>query len=406
MGKPKAPAAPDYTAAANAQGVANVNSAVATNRLNQANQIGPDGSLTYSYGSQADGQGYTDPQTGQWIPQVTATTTLSPGQQKLYDQNNQISTNLNDLAVRGIGYVDQASQTPIDQSKLPGMSTGPNAPSFQTGLAANPYGMTGNVNQTEFQKQYDFGSAGAMPNSEDFAGQRDKITDAMMQRLQPYLDRQRDATNTRLANQGITNGSEAWKWDQDTLNRGENDQRIAALLAGDQEQQRLFSNAMGIRQQGVGEATAQGNLYNSAQANSFTQGLANANLGNSTQQQQFSQNLAAMQAGNQAQEAQFNTGLASSQFVNQARAQAIQEQDYFKNQPLNMLNALRSGNQTSMPQFGSVTAGAQIGAAPIYNATNDAYSAALEKFKIQSAQSAGLMGGLASLGGAAIGKWG
>ena len=329
--------------------MANVNSAVATNRLNQANQIGPDGSLTYSYGSQADGQGYTDPQTGQWIPQVTATTTLSPEQQRLYDQNTQIGGDLNDLAIRGIGYVDQASQNPIDQSKLPSLAGGLAAPTFQS--------------------SYDFSQVGAMPNSEDFAGQRDKITDAMMQRLQPYLDRQRDATNTRLANQGITNGSEAWKWDQDALNRGENDQRIAALLAGDQEQQNLFNNAMGIRQQGVGEATAQGDMYN------------------------------------RSQEAGFNTGLASGQFSNQARAQAIQEADYFKNQPLNMLNALRSGNQTSMPQFGSVTAGAQIGAAPVYAATSDAYSAALEKYKIQSANSGGFLGGLASLGGAAITKF-
>lgn len=349
MGKPKAPAAPDYAAAANAQGIANVNSAVATNRLNQANQVGPDGSLTYSYGTPESGQGYTDPQTGQWIPQVTATTTLSPEQQRLYDQNNTISTNLNDLAVRGIGYVDQASQTPIDQSKLPSLAGGLAAPTFQS--------------------SYDFSNVGAMPSSDDFAGQRDKITEAMMQRLQPFLDRQRDQTNTRLANQGITNGSEAWKWDQDTLNRGENDQRIAALLAGDQEQQNLFNNALGIRQQGVGEAMSQGDMFN------------------------------------RSREAGFNTGLASSQFNNQARAQAVQEQDYFKNQPLNMLNALRSGNQTQMPQFGSVTAGAQVGAAPVYNATNDAYQAALERFKIQSAQSGGLMGGLASLGGAAITKF-
>ena len=92
MGKPKAPATPDYAAAAKEQGTANVNAAIATNYLNQANQVGPDGSLTYTYSKPGSGLGYTTSE-GQYIPQVTATTTLSPGQQKLYDQNNLISTN-------------------------------------------------------------------------------------------------------------------------------------------------------------------------------------------------------------------------------------------------------------------------------------------------------------------------
>lgn len=449
MGKPKAPATPDYAAAAKEQGTANVNAAIATNYLNQANQVGPDGSLTYTYSKPGSGLGYTTSE-GQYIPQVTATTTLSPGQQKLYDQNNLISTNLNDLAIRGIGYVDEATQNPIDQSKLPSLATGLAVPQYSGNIAdagsiqsqvnnpamkAGTIGLTSSVDPTKFQSGYDFSNVSAAPQLSDFTTQRDKITDAMMQRLQPYLDRRRDAMNTQLANQGITHGSEAWNWDQDAFNRSENDQRIAALLAGDQEQQNLFNNAMGLRQQGVNEAMAQGNIFNTAATNTFNQGLANANLGNSAQgqefnqnlsaqgqqfdqnmaamqaanaaqSQQFSQNQAVQQAANQAQEAQFNTGLAGAQFQNQARQQAIQEADYFKNQPLNMLNALRTGNQVSMPNFGNVTAGAQIGATPVYQATADQYQAALDAYKTKMASYSGLLGGLGSLGGAAIGKWG
>lgn len=339
MGKPSAPAPPDYAAAAKEQGVANVNSALATNYLNQANQVTPYGSLTYSYSKPADtgavdfsgysynptlgyyansaGQAYTNTALagrtdangghylpdGTYIPQTTVTTTLSPEQQKLYDQQTAIGTQLNDLAARGIGYVDQASSKPIDQSTLP---------SLNTGLALNP----------------------------DAVALRDKITDAYMQRLQPYLDKQRSAMDVSLANKGINAGSEAWNADQDSFNRSVNDQRIAALLAGDQEQQN-----------------------------------------------------------------QFNRGLASATFGNQARQQAIQEADYFKNQPLNMLNALRSGNQVQMPQFGNWSGGAQIQAAPIYQATADQYSAALDKYKAESAASGGFLGGLATLGSAAITKY-
>lgn len=316
MGKPKAPNPPDYAAAATEQGKANVNSALASNYLNQVSQHGPYGSLDYSYDKTG---GYTLPD-GTVIPKVTATTTLSADQQKLLDQNNALSIQLNDLAGKGIGYVDQASSSPIDQSKLP---------SLQTGLAVDPSSVLGQAGD----KTLSAGNA-------DAVGLRDKITNAMMERLSPYLEKQRDAMDTRLANQGITHGSEAWKWDQDTQNRAENDQRIAALLAGDNEQQQLF-----------------------------------------------------------------NQGLASSQFTNQARQQAIQEADYFKNQPLNMLNALRSGNQVTTPQFGNVAGGAQINAAPIYQATNDSYQAALQKYKADMAGNSGLLGGLASLGGAAITKF-
>ena len=326
MGKPKAPAAPDYAAAATAQGTANTNSAIATNFLNQANQVGPNGSLTYSYDT-ANGQRLPD---GTVIPRTTATTTLSPDQQHLYDQNTRMSTQLNDAALQGIGYVRDAAGTPIDQSKLPGL--------------------TGNLAQGQLRT-----SAG----DNDYTAQRDRITNAMMQRLQPMIDRDQNAQNTRLANQGITQGSEAWKSASDDFGRNVNDQRIAALLAGDQEQQSLWNH----------DQQAFDNF------NSGTQG-------------------------------NFNQGLASGQFGNQARSQAIQEADYFKNQPLNMLNALRSGNQVTMPQFGNVSAGSNIAAAPVYAATNDAYSAAMDQYKAQMASRNALLGGIAGIGGAAVGKWG
>lgn len=298
MGKPKAPAAPDYVGAANAQGIANTDSAIASNMLNQANQVGPYGSLSYSYSQPGSGKGYYTSQ-GQYVPEVTATTTLDAAQQKLLDQNNQISIDLNDLATKGIGYVGEASANPIDQSKLP---------SLNTGLAL-----------------------------ENGTALRDKITSGYMERLQPLLDRDSRSLDTQLANQGIQVGSEAYSAARDDLNRGQNDQRIAALLAGDQEQQ-----------------------------------------------------------------AEFSRGLATSQFGNQARSQAIQEADYFKNQPLNMLNALRTGNQTTTPTFGNVTAGNSIQAAPIYQATADQYQSALDRYKIQSQNSGGLLSGLTSLGSAAI----
>lgn len=374
MGKPKAPAAPDYAAAATNQGKANVDSAIASNYLNQVNQVGPDGSLTYSYDKT---KGYTDPTTGKFIPQATATTTLSPEQQQLYDQQNQISTALNDQALKGIGYVADSTAHPLEASQFGQLQSGP----------AVPQGYTNSVAAGPLQNSYDFSKVGAMPSSDNFQSERDQVTQALMSRLQPQIDADRQAQEARLANQGINLGSSAYGTANDQLEKNVNDQRLAAVLAGSQEQQRLFNNAMGIHQQGVAEAEDQGNLWNSAQNQGFQQGLANADLGN--------QNLAT----------QFNQGLASNQFTNQAIAQAIQEADYFKNAPLNTLNALRTGNQAQMPTFGNVAGGAQIAAAPVYAATNDAANFAQQNYQNKMAGYSSMLSGLGSIGGAAITKY-
>lgn len=371
MGKPKAPKPPDYAAAAKEQGVANLNSAIGSNVMNQINQVGPTGSLSYAYDNF-----YTLPD-GTKIPVATATTQLSPEQQHLYDQNVGISTSLNDLAQQGIGYVGDAVSNPITADSIGG-------PGLATGLARSEFDPTADPTLNQIQGQYDFSGVDALPSSSDFNSQRDQITDAYMQRLQPYLDKQRAALDTKLSNQGITHGSEAYGWDQDILNRGENDQRIAALLAGDQQQQAMFNQAMGRRQQGVGEAISQGNF------------------GNQAQSQEFMQNQQGLQNFNNAAQGNFAQGLAASQFQNQARQQAIQEADYMQNQPLNMLNALRSGNQVQMPQFSNVSNGAQIAPPPLYAAAGDQYSAAMQQYNAKLAQQGALMSGIGGLASAGI----
>lgn len=312
MGKPDAPDPPDYAAAAKEQGKANVGSAIATSFLNQIGQQGPYGTLAYNY-DMANGYKLPD---GTVIPKTTATTTLSPEQQKLLDQQTGISTQLNDLASQGIGYVADTVGSPASPSGLPSMATG---------LAKSP-----------------------LPDKAEFNQSRNQVTDAYMERLQPYIDRDRAAMQNKLANQGINLGSEAYGADNDIFNRGVNDQRIAALLAGDQEAQRNFGNAMSV-------ATTD-----------------------------------------------FGQGLSSGQFNNAARAQALQEQDYYRSQPLNMLNALRSGGQVNLPQFGNVSAGSNIAPAPIYQSAQDQYAAAMSQYQNKVAQQSGLMSGVAGIGSAAI----
>jgi hypothetical protein len=84
MGKssPSTPATPDPVAVAQAQTGTNIGTAVAQSTLNDTNRVGPGGTTNFNQTG-----GYTDPQTGQWVPQWTETTNLSPlGNQLLQGQ--------------------------------------------------------------------------------------------------------------------------------------------------------------------------------------------------------------------------------------------------------------------------------------------------------------------------------
>src|SRR5580765_3523303 len=70
---PQPPTPPDPVQVAQAQTGTNVGTAVAQSGLNNVNRIGPGGSTTFDKTG-----GYTDPTSGQWVPQYTETTNLSP----------------------------------------------------------------------------------------------------------------------------------------------------------------------------------------------------------------------------------------------------------------------------------------------------------------------------------------
>lgn len=79
--------------------------------------------------------------------------------------------------------------------------------------------------------------------------------------------------------------------------------------------------------------------------------------------------------------------------------QAIQEALISRNQPLNELNAIRTGAQPGMPQFGAQPQG-NVAPAPIMAGTQAAGNAALGNYGIQAGNYNSTMGGLGNLGAA------
>lgn len=204
-------------------------------------------------------------------------------------------------------------------------------------------------------------------------------------------------------------------------------QGLAAGQFGNQAAQQAFNQAMSAGQAGnqaIGQAFGQNlgaaQFGNQAQQQLFGQMMNQADLANRAAGQQFQQDLASQQFRNQALgqagaldlqrfNAQ-NQALAQQQalnqqfaaFQNQLRQQAIAEQMQRRGMSLNEMNALLSGQQVSMPQMPSFVAAQRSETPNILGATQMGYDAALGAYNAQQAQGANTLGGLFSLGGAAL----
>lgn len=302
MGKPKAPTPPDPKETAAAQTGTNISTAQANAVLGNVNQITPYGNLTYTQsGNQFvendNGQVYyrgpngeiqsSAPMTtsaattrrvpvtetfgrggersrtvyrdevvpgtstmqsgwtqvkGNYIPQYTATTSLSPSEQAKFDQSQAAQLNLLQLANQQSKFLQDYLGKPMDYSGIPagGNAADLKMPQYQQ-FQGGPQMNTQIADAGLIQKQ--LGDAGAITRdygpADGYASNMQAVQDNMMKRLSPQMDQQRAALQTQLANQGIGIGSDAYESAMRQLNQGQNDQRTSVALAAGQEQSRL-----------------------------------------------------------------------------------------------------------------------------------------------------------------------
>ena len=255
MGKASAPPAPDYEAAARATAQGNLAAAQQATQANRPNQYTPWGSSTWSNDRQFDQAGYDQamqqynqamqasqqPQAsggGYWAPSGTdggadawvangsvgtlansqmptapnrdqfysgdnwsQTTTLSPQMQALFDQGMQLEQGLFGTQNAALGRVNETLGQGFDTSSLPAMGS-----VYDPNLATN--------------------------NAQEL----------LMRRLAPEMDRNSEALRAQLANQGITQGSQAYANAMDQMNRQRNDLSTQAALQG---------IGLGMQQQGM-----------------------------------------------------------------------------------------------------------------------------------------------------------
>lgn len=192
MNSPSPPPPPDPVATANAQAAANTKAATTQQQLNMVDQSTPYGSVSWA-------------QTGKWgdgTPRFSATTTLSPEEQRNLDQQHQFDNLVNNLGIQ---------QT----EKL-------------TGLLAKPVDLNNEATES-------------------------RLMELGRKRLQPAMDQRRDQLTTELVNRGFQPGTQAYD-DEIRKNReSENDAFNQLLLTG---RGQAVQEALTERNQPINEITA------------------------------------------------------------------------------------------------------------------------------------------------------
>lgn len=404
------PKPPDPYVQAAAQSQANQQSLQQAAQYNQFGQVTPFGTQTWS-GTIGE-------------PDRTVTTTLNPATQALLNSQLGIAQGLTNQAQNRL---DQLPSSQFSLSGLPGVipaeRVGINS-SFNMGGPLTRGVSTGNKIQGQLadsgpiQKNVSLSGLADLPGVNDFSAERQKVEDALYNRatarLDPRFEQDKRELETRLANQGITQGSDAYATAMGNFGRSRNDAYSSAMndaiLAGGGEQSRMFGLGLQARQQGVGErfglgefanqAQAQqfgqnlgaGQFANQAQAQEFGQGFQNAQLANTAAMQDYARNLGAAQFYNDTARASFDQGLDLQNAQMALRNQGINEQILERNQPFNELAAFLGGApQQPLPQFGAPAQYSPMGV-PVGDYMSQNYAA-------RANANASLLSGLFGLGG-------
>jgi len=201
----------DPTAAAKAQGAANVETAIKQGYINNPNVYSPAGTQLVTF----------DPSTNQ----PTVRQTLTPTAQTTFDTQQRVQQLLAKLGETGATTAQDVLNKPFTPS----------------GTAAGP-----------LQTRLDLSNLAQMPVNAGMTGQQ-----AIMARLEPQLQRQQAAMENQLANQGITPGSEAYRTAQTQAAQNRNDLLSQAALQG-------IGLDTGARAQGFNEQQAQMAAQNAA----------------------------------------------------------------------------------------------------------------------------------------------
>lgn len=464
MGKQSTTPPVDPTIAAERTAAGNLQAAKQNQAANMINQITPTGSVTYTptyYNSQGQqiNAGDINPKTKKpydinskdVVIRYNQNVGLTPEQQALFDQGQRINQGLGNLAEnQGMAQITDALNNPLTSdigivsnvgTTADQMTRSIDVPELQKFVPSYVQDIRRESGANERASGNIYNNAGQIvKNLQDpnllLQDTTDALYKANTQFLDPQFQRGQADLENKLANQGITPGSEAYnRAMQDFGNQKQQayeSARNQAVAGGMNAAQGMFGmNLQGgqFTNQAVGQEFGQGlsaqqlinaaagqnnqldlanqQAYNQAIAQQFGQGLATAQFLNSAAGQQFSMGQQNAALNNAALQQLFGQQVSNANLQNAASNQQLTQEQLRQQAPINIINALRSGQQmqvANIPQVAvsapgqmALTSGADyLGAA---NAAND-YAANAAAANAQ--QASGLMQGIGSIAGGMI----
>lgn len=410
MCSPKAPKTPDPVKVAQAQADANIKTAQTQTELNRFNQTSPFGSQSWSRDPN-NPNSYT--LSTQFDPRITnsinrgldfasgnmdfANEVGQFGRNYAAGVGNRLNQPLDSAPDRG--YAQLLAET-IDKRLYDNDSNVRSAMGTARGgdaLLKNTISRFGNVQNQDFN----FNNAPNMPESNEATRQAvaDAIYGRATSRLDPRFTQAGSDLESRLAAQGITQGSEAYNRELDNLMRAKNDAYSTAMQDAEIGSQSAlnsqFANQLAARKQGVTEADMiRDQFSDEALVANQLAGGANSNAVNQMGSQ-IARGLAVPQiAGGLLQ-----NELAGTMGSNMQRDQAMKELGGISD----LYSRYSTPNTSFVPQFGASMGGAgTIGQTPIADATYNSYSGDMNRYAQQVGSRNNMMSGLAGLGGAAL----
>lgn len=447
--KPPGPAqlgtAPTFDAAGaiSQAGDANRAAAQATAQINRPDQETPYGKLTWTQGGNNFRQGEFDAATKAWQdaggtgsaptresfgfdPNAwKSSIELDPRVQGLLDQdlnaNSQLKYLLTGAAadfgstigkpMPGTGSVPMRALEAEARGRynnfLPQVENAADAASQSRGMVFDALGRVSNLSGP------DYSGVTAMPGAD--AGTRQAVENALYQRatsrLDPRFGQARSALESRLANQGITQGSEAYNTEMANFGQTQNDAYSSAMndaiVGGGEEMQRLFGMGLASRQQGVSEANT---LNDSDFRNAST--YFNSALGANSQFDSSArswQDLLDTQEGRKDQSALNRIGAVTNEQQRQFGNEASTRDMVLRA----MLGAGSLNQGVPMPEFNQNSNVAAVEADPVLQALLGQFQGMQNNYGInaqnawntyngQTGSRNGLLGGLANLAGSGM----
>jgi hypothetical protein len=293
---PSPPPAPDYVGAAQAQGAANKDAAIAGNLLSNPNVYSPYGNQTF-----VGGEDGTRP---------TMTQTLTPEGNATVEAQQRVQHQLANLGEQGVGTAQRVMGSPFSFG----------GPGVQTGL--------------------DTSGIAKMPVNAGMSAQ-----DAIMARLEPSQERQRVSQETALTNQGLRPGMEAWDNGMKDFTQGQNDLKTQAALQG-------INVDMQANNQGFNQSLQGGQFGNTAQQQALAQAIQ--------QRQMPLNEITALMSGSQIQNPQFSpysgANVTPAPLFQAAQAQGQNDMNMFGLQS----NAAAAGNSATAGLAGAAMTAAAM----------------------------------------------